>query len=588
MVTVNFIKNIYKEFPKLILLTTILLFLVGMLDAASVITLAPVVDLLVNPDMQKVSGVTQYIIKIMSTLGITVTLINMLIIFFLFNLIKSLTYTFSRYYIFKTTYVLLKSLILGSFKDFFSAHWYFFTSSKQGVIINTLMHEIGIVANAFRHMGNFFAKIIQALLFIIVPLCISWQITLVCLGCSFFLAVPFIMAGKYSYGLGKLNTATANKMNATIQESLVAAKVILGFSNQKQTFKAIGKAFDAHQQVTVKSQTLLVGIPQIYAPFGILVLMAALFAGRYFGNPFSEIIIILYSFYKIIPLIGEFTADKNSMDNFFPSYEQVMRIRQHARQLKQKTGSQLFTGLQHEILIEEVAFAYPDNKQILSNICARIPRGRMIAFVGSSGAGKSTFIDLIMGFHEPTAGQIKIDNINLQEFDINSFRQHIGYVPQESILFNDSIRNNLLWANQNANDDELLEACRLAGASEFIEQFPNKYDTEVGDRGVRLSGGQIQRIALARAILRKPDMLILDEATSSLDTHSEQLIQDAIEKIAQNTTLLVIAHRLSTIIKADHIYVLEQGRIVEEGTFSQLIKKQGVFRQMAKLQLLVD
>jgi len=191
-----------------------------------------------------------------------------------------------------------------------------------------------------------------------------------------------------------------------------------------------------------------------------------------------------------------------------------------------------------------------------------------------------------MGFNEPTPGLVVVDDTPLFDFDINSYRKKIGYVPQDSILFNMSIRDNLSWANEEVTDKDIRHACQLAYANEFIEKFPSGYDTLVGDRGIRLSGGQLQRVALARAILRRPELLILDEATSSLDSHSERLIQQAIEDIAKETTIVVIAHRLSTIVNADYMYVFSEGKIVEKGSYADLVKLNGHFDHMVKLQYL--
>jgi ABC-type multidrug transport system fused ATPase/permease subunit len=210
----------------------------------------------------------------------------------------------------------------------------------------------------------------------------------------------------------------------------------------------------------------------------------------------------------------------------------------------------------------------------------------MVAVVGESGSGKTTLLDIIMGFYQPSSGSIEVDDVPLSEFEINSYRRLIGYVPQESVLFNLSIKDNLLWARPDASPDELKVSCRLANAEEFISQLPAGYDTIVGDRGVRLSGGQVQRIALARAILRRPQLLILDEATSSLDTYSERLIQQAIEQIAKETTIVVVAHRLSTIVRAGRIYVLVDGRVAEEGSYEELVARCGHFSRMAQLQAL--
>jgi ABC-type multidrug transport system fused ATPase/permease subunit len=197
----------------------------------------------------------------------------------------------------------------------------------------------------------------------------------------------------------------------------------------------------------------------------------------------------------------------------------------------------------------------------------------MIAIVGESGAGKSTLIDVIMGFNEPTKGTVYIDGVPLQDYDIQSYRNKIGYVPQESALFNMSIVDNLRWAKDDATDEEIKFACKLAFADEFIESLSDKYNTLVGDRGVRLSGGQAQRISLARALIRDPELVILDEATSELDTRSELMIKKAIDNLSDKTTIVIIAHRLSTISKADYVYVLENGFIIEEGSYRNLRRK---------------
>jgi ATP-binding cassette subfamily B protein len=399
-------------------------------------------------------------------------------------------------------------------------------------------------------------------------------------------ALPLLHLGKVNYRLGRLNTSTGNAIGAVIQESLSVAKVILGFGNQAKSVRSLAQAFDAHRVVTLKSQTLTIATPLLYEPLGIVVLVVAMIAAKRFAVPLSELAVLLWALRCSIPQLGSLIVHKNTILNFFPSYEQITRLKQQARELRQPSGRRPFTGIKRELAIESVRFAYPGHEPLLLDISLRIPKGTMVALVGESGTGKSTVIDLIMGFHEPAAGRITFDGVPLQEFDIDSYRRRIGYVPQDSVLFNTTIRDNLRWAKDTATDEEIREACRQANADEFIRRFPAGYDTVVGDRGVRLSGGQCQRVALARAILRKPDLLILDEATSSLDTQSERLIQRAIERVAEGTTVIVVAHRLSTIAKADVIYVLEGGRIVEAGTYAELVQQQGPFSRMTRMQLL--
>ena len=308
------------------------------------------------------------------------------------------------------------------------------------------------------------------------------------------------------------------------------------------------------------------------------------FVSNGIGIPLSEIAIIFISFVRVSGKVGKIIKEKNLLDRSLPSLGQVDEIRKHAINLKQTSGNILYKNFQKNVSISNLTFAYPEQEPVLKNISLEIRKGSMVAIVGESGAGKSTLIDMIMGFNDPDSGTIMVDKIPLKEFEINSFRKRIGYVPQESVLFNMTISENIRWANEKASLEEIKRVCQSANADTFIESFPDKYDTLVGDRGIRLSGGQLQRVALARAIIRKPDILILDEATSSLDTKSERLIQEAIEKIAQETTIIVIAHRLSTITKADHIYILENGSVVEHGDYQKLMDNNNLFSQMVKAQ----
>jgi subfamily B ATP-binding cassette protein MsbA len=208
----------------------------------------------------------------------------------------------------------------------------------------------------------------------------------------------------------------------------------------------------------------------------------------------------------------------------------------------------------------------------------------MTALVGSSGAGKTTLADLIPRFYEPTGGKILIDGIDLPEFEINSLRRKVAVVSQDTFIFNTSVRNNIAYAIEGADEAAICEAARLANALEFIQEMPDGFDTVLGDRGVRLSGGQRQRIAIARALLRDPDILILDEATSALDSVSERLIQESLEKLSVGRTVIAIAHRLSTIVRADKVVVLEQGRIVEQGGYQELLQQRGKLWKYHQMQ----
>lgn len=260
-------------------------------------------------------------------------------------------------------------------------------------------------------------------------------------------------------------------------------------------------------------------------------------------------------------------------------------MRERAKTSAEIDGNIIFKKLERRISLKSVNFSYTDEVKTILNVDMLINTGEMTAIIGESGSGKSTIVDLILGLQNPDSGEILIDGIKFNNLNQNSFRKKVGYVPQDAMLFYSSIRDNLLWSVESAKDDDLWEALKLANADNFVANLSEGIETIVGDRGTRLSGGQRQRIALARALLRKPDILILDEATSALDSESELAIQHAVEHLSKNMAILIVAHRLSTISMANNIYVMQSGKIIEQGSFSNLSSvKNGYFNKMLKLQ----
>ena len=582
----NFVGDICRQFPWPLICTASLLLAVSCFDAAAILTLAPVVDLLMGVDSAAASVITKQMERVLAFIGVPMTLWSALAAFLVFNVVKNAFAIFALYTVLRTKYAVLRYYILGTFDDFFGARWRFFSEQKQGTLINTFLREVNVVGEAVIAMAQFLATLIQIVLLLAVPFMISWQLTSLSLFGAGVIAIPFLIAGHISYRFGKLTTSTSNDMYGVLQESCAAAKIVQGFGNQARNRGMFAEAFDRYRKATVKAETLNSSILHLYQPLGLVILIIALLAAQRLDVPISETAVLIYALMKTLPSVGLLTSHKAILENFTPSYEQMMHLRKLAREDRQSEGGRPFATLGSGIEVKNVSFTYPGRDMVLNDISLSIPAGKMTAVVGESGCGKSTLIDMLMGFNMIERGDVLIDGVPLEDYDQYSYRQRIGYVPQDAVLFNMSIRDNILWAQANATDETLAEALRLANAQMFIDEFPDGIDTLAGDRGVRLSGGQIQRIALARAILRRPELLILDEATSALDSQSEALIQEAIAEIARDTTIIVVAHRLSTVKMADTIVVLDEGAIVEQGTYDELIERDGRFRSMVDAQSL--
>ena len=263
--------------------------------------------------------------------------------------------------------------------------------------------------------------------------------------------------------------------------------------------------------------------------------------------------------------------------------ERIQEIIDTPNPLKDKENAIIKTGFDSEVIFDNISFKY-ENEYVLKDFSLRIPKGKTVALVGQSGSGKSTIANLITRFYDVNIGRILIDGIDIREITTSSLRSQLGIVTQEAILFNDSIKNNLRLGNDNASDDDVIEALKIANAWEFVKDLPEGIETNIGDSGNKLSGGQKQRLSIARAVLKSPPIMVLDEATSALDTESERLVQVALENMMKNRTSIVIAHRLSTIQNADEIVVLNKGEIVENGKHSELIEKNGIYKKLVDMQ----
>jgi len=298
----------------------------------------------------------------------------------------------------------------------------------------------------------------------------------------------------------------------------------------------------------------------------------------------TKLLTFLFVLFRLMPIVRQVNGCRAMLSSFQGPLANIKELLRTDNKTYLQDGKVQFSGLEQAIEFVSVDFGYDASHLVLHDITLAIKRGQMTALVGASGAGKTTLADLIPRFYDPIQGQILIDGLDLREFEIKSLRRKLAVVSQDTFIFNTSIRNNIAYGSEGADESAILEVARLANALEFILEMPEGFETQLGDRGVRLSGGQRQRIAIARALLRDPDILILDEATSALDSVSERLIQESLEKLSVGRTVIAIAHRLSTIVRADKVVVLEQGRIVEQGGYRELLEQRGKLWKYHQMQ----
>ena len=300
------------------------------------------------------------------------------------------------------------------------------------------------------------------------------------------------------------------------------------------------------------------------------------------GEDFTRFLVFLFMMFQ--PL-KKFSGLNNTIQTGLAAAERIFSTLESQPEVYEKPGAVQLSSFQNSIQFDNVSFRYDDDGPlVLRDIDLEISKGQMVALVGPSGAGKSTLSDLIPRFYDATTGKILIDGTDIRDFTINSLRSRIGIVTQDSILFNDTIRANIGYGMENASEEDIIEASKAANAWEFISEMDKGLDTIIGERGIKLSGGQKQRVSIARAILKNPPILILDEATSSLDTESEKLVQDAIDNLMENRTVLVIAHRLSTITHADNIIVLERAKIICQGNHGELLQTCPKYKTLYEIQ----
>ena len=465
----------------------------------------------------------------------------------------------------------------------------YFSKTRSGNLINSLTGEIREVSKAFGIISTFLTKGSMLIVFVISMLLMSWQLTIILV-----MLFSLVSLG-LSTLLHKVREASFDITQANARYSSVSLEFIHGIRTV-QAFAAQDferqRCNDASFQI-LRTNNKAIVVQALIEPLsegaGIFMLLGILIGGLAFLIPngylqSASLLTFLFVLLRITPIIRYLNALRARFSKLYGAFDNIQQLLRTDDKPYFENGKVQFLGVKRAIEFVAVDFGYDTSELVLRQISLTIPQGQTVALVGASGAGKSTLADLIPRFYDPTQGQILIDRVNLRDFDIKSLRQKLAVVSQDTFIFNASVWDNIAYAMEKVDEAAIWEAARIANALDFIQKLPEGFDTKLGERGVRLSGGQRQRIAIARALLRNPDILILDEATSALDSVSERLIQESLEKLSVGRTVIAIAHRLSTIMKADQVVVLEQGRIVEQGTYQELLQQRGQLWRYHQMQ----
>ncbi|AFL82971.1 ABC-type multidrug transport system, ATPase and permease component [Belliella baltica DSM 15883] len=531
-----------------------------------------------------------YFLQISEEFGKFGTLVYVCIIIVISVFLANLFTYLSGVVLAKVRAEVIRKMRMDIFEHVAQMHIGYFSNERKGDLMSKMTNDIQEVENSIvQSLRVVFREPATIILYFAVLFFMSVKLTLFTI-----LVIPISGAiiGGITKRLKKKAVESQESLGRIVNildETIGGMRVIKAFGAKKYITKKFDDETGYYSDVNVsmaKKNELASPISQfmgVSVVAGILVYGGSLVLNNTSDLSASDFITYIIIFTQVLNPAKEISRAASVIQRGLASAERIFKVVDTESEIQNISNPRSLTSFENQVSFENVSFGY-EREEVLKNINFNLQKGKTIALVGPSGGGKSTIADLVPRFYDPTKGQISIDGINLKELELTQLRSLMGIVTQESILFNDTVFNNIAFGLEGISEEKVIEAAKIANAHEFVVQLENGYQTSIGERGSKLSGGQRQRLSIARAVLKNPPILILDEATSALDSESELLVQEALTKLMTNRTTLVIAHRLSTIQHADEILVIQSGEIVQRGTHQELMLEEGIYKKLSTMQ----